>query len=245
MKRIAFISDIHGNAVALDAVLADIKQKNIDQIIVLGDICYRGPEPKRSLEIIRELKTDVIKGNADEWVVRGVNKREVPDKFLEMMNKEREWTVSKLDEHDLTYLKQLPEQLEINITEDITIYAFHATPTSLFDIVLPNTDNSELTEIMLSHHQHASLYIYAHIHLPFIRYMNGKCVVNIGSVGLPFDGLAKASYAIVEANKNRFSVTIERVEYDTEKVVNQYKDGDYPNTELMTTVVRKGVSPFL
>ena len=75
--KIAFISDIHGNAVALDAVLNDIEKKKVDKIYVLGDISYRGPEPKRALELVRSLNTDVIKGNADEWVVRGVREGEV------------------------------------------------------------------------------------------------------------------------------------------------------------------------
>ena len=70
--RYAFISDIHGNAVALEAVLKDIEVKQADKIIVLGDVAYRGPEPKKSVELIQSLETDVIKGNADEWIVRGV-----------------------------------------------------------------------------------------------------------------------------------------------------------------------------
>lgn len=56
--KIAFISN--GNAIALNAVLADINQKEIDKIYVLGDIFYRGPEPKRSLELVQALNNDVI-----------------------------------------------------------------------------------------------------------------------------------------------------------------------------------------
>lgn len=67
MMRIAFISDIHGNANALDAVLEDINEKNVDKVYVLGDICYRGSEPQRSQDLVRSLDTGVIKGNADEY----------------------------------------------------------------------------------------------------------------------------------------------------------------------------------
>ena len=70
--KMAFISDIHGNANALDAVLEDIKNRQVEKVYCLGDIAYRGPEPQRSVELIRSLDTFVIKGNADEWVVRGV-----------------------------------------------------------------------------------------------------------------------------------------------------------------------------
>ncbi|GAA5346504.1 metallophosphoesterase family protein [Planifilum fimeticola] len=69
--RVAFIADIHGNGVALDAVLEDIEKRKVDRIAVLGDIAFRGPEPKRVLERVRSLPADVIKGNADEWTARG------------------------------------------------------------------------------------------------------------------------------------------------------------------------------
>src|SRR5699024_5962130 len=106
--RLAFISDIHGNATALDAVLADINNRSVDKVFVLGDLCYRGMEPQRSLEMIRALDTDVIKGNADEWVVRGVKAGEVPEAVFSVMNEERDWTVFQLDPGGMEYLSSLP-----------------------------------------------------------------------------------------------------------------------------------------
>ncbi|MFC4767059.1 metallophosphoesterase family protein [Effusibacillus consociatus] len=242
-KRIAFLSDIHGNAVALDAVLNDLSGKNVDQIVVLGDIAYRGPEPKRAIELVRSLNAKVIKGNADAWTVRGVKQREVPDRMLEMMNQEREWIVERLDQDDLAYLDGLPEELELSLSESVRVHAFHATPDNLFDVVLPDTPSNVLQERLMAR-SGISLYVYAHIHLPYIRYTGGKCLVNIGSVGLPFDGMTKASYAIVQADGDRFSVTIERVPYDMDRVVAQYRQGNYPNVETMTRVIRQAVSPF-
>src|SRR5690625_7300114 len=127
--KLAFISDVHGNAMALDAVLEDIKKREIDQIIVLGDICYRGPEPKRSLDLIRALETDVIKGNADEWIVRGIKKGEVPEQDLQIMNEEREWTVSALDKSSINYLRDLPTELNLTFGR-MKLHAFHATQNS-------------------------------------------------------------------------------------------------------------------
>jgi putative phosphoesterase len=236
MKKFAFISDIHGNAVALDAVLADIKRKEVDKIYVLGDICYRGPEPKRSLELVQALDTEVIKGNADEWVVRGVRAGEVPDKALELMNTERQWTVEQLDSDDLEYLENLPEQVYMNV-EEVEITAFHATPDSLFDIILPNADDT-IIESNLMKPGDKDLYVYAHIHRPYIRYINGKVIMNIGSVGLPFDGLTKASYGLVEVDQGNIRTSIQRVSYDLEKVIEIYEDVNYPNKEMMKSVIR-------
>ncbi len=235
--KIAFISDVHGNAVALEAVLEDIKKKNIEKICFLGDLCYRGPEPKKSLDLVRSLQADVIKGNADEWVVRGVNQGEVPDRALELMNKERDWIVSKLEPSDIDYLKNLPTDMSIE-EQGVMIHAFHATPTNLFEVVNSNSEDNVLIEKLMTKND-SQIYIYAHIHKPYIRYINGKVILNIGSVGLPFDGVAKSSYGIITIEENGFSTSIERVHYDIEKVVEQYNDSEYPNAEMMIQVLKK------
>ena len=233
--KLAFISDIHGNANALDAVLEDIKERNVDRVYVLGDICYRGPEPQRSLVLVRSLNTDVIKGNADEWVVRGVNQGEVPEQALEMMNKERDWICSQLTDESVDYLRNLPTELEIE-QNGIRIHAFHATPESLFEVVLPAEKDETLTTKMMT--KEADLYIYAHIHRPYIRYINGKCIMNIGSVGLPFDGMKKASYAIVDISEDSFQTSIVRVGYEINQTIDQFQQSDYPNKKQLIEVLR-------
>ncbi len=235
--KLAFISDIHGNAIALDEVLNDIKAKNVDKVYVLGDICYRGPEPQRSLDLIRSLDCDVIKGNADEWVVRGVQQGEVPDHVLELMNKERDWIVSQLSDESIDYLRELPTQLNLEV-EGIRIHAFHATPDSLFEVVPPSASDETILEKLAT--TKADLFIYAHIHKPYIRFINGKCIVNIGSVGLPFDGVNKASYSIVEIMEGSIQTSNVRVSYDVQKVAEQYKNVEYPNAEMMSNVVLNG-----
>jgi len=236
--KIAMISDIHGNATALEAVLNDIERKRADRICVLGDLCYRGPEPKRALDLIRSLNARVIKGNADEWVVRGVRQNEVPDHALEMMNRERDWIVSQLDEQDVAFLRDLPERLSLE-AEGTTLRLFHATPDSLFDIVAPDAGDA-LLEQKLIEPDGADVTVYAHIHKAYVRVINGKVLINTGSVGLPFDGLAKASYALVEVEDGRISSSIERVAYDVEAVVRQYDTVGYPNAEMMSRIVRAG-----
>ncbi|MEH7109019.1 metallophosphoesterase family protein [Bacillus sp. JJ1764] len=232
--KIAFISDIHGNAVALEAVLNDIKKRDLDKVFVLGDICYRGPEPKRSLDLVRSLNTKVIKGNADEWVIRGIMDGEVPESVSKMMSKERDWIFSHLDDTDITYLQELPSELNLKI-ENVKIHAYHATPNSLFEVVLPNESDENVKGKMMT--EDADLYVYAHIHKPFIRYIDGKCIINIGSVGLPFDGLTMASYALIEIESSFYQASIVRVKYDLDKVIEQFSVSDYPNKEKMIKVI--------
>src|SRR6478672_6325850 len=111
--RFAFLSDIHGNATALEAVLNDLQGQQIDQIYILGDLCFRGPEPKRVLELVQGSGAKVLKGNADEWLIRGFKDGEIPKERLELFQKERDWTLSRLDQEDLDYLKNLPTEFLI------------------------------------------------------------------------------------------------------------------------------------
>lgn len=233
--RLAFLSDIHGNAVALDAVLEDISKRNVERIIVLGDISYRGPEPKRALELVKSLNADVIKGNADEWVVRGIKEGEVAESALQLMNKERRWIYERLEEEDIRYLDELPSEVKLE-ADDIVIHAFHATPDSLFDVVQPFESDKTLIDKMMK--SDADIFIFAHIHKPFIRYIEGKCLMNTGSIGLPFDGLTKSSYAIVDIKNGSFETSIIRVDFDLAKVIKQYQEEDYPNSEQMIKVIQ-------
>lgn len=235
--RVAFISDIHGNAIALDAVLNDINKKKVDQIYVLGDICFRGPEPLKSLERIRALNGKMLKGNADEWVVRGIREGEVPDSAFDMMSMERDWTVRQLDMESIQYLSSLPTELKLEIG-NLKIHAFHATPSSLFEMVQPFESDEDLTEKMMK--SDSDLYIYAHIHKPYIRYLDGKCIINTGSVGLPFDGTTKSSYVLLEIADKGFQTAIVRVEYDVEKVVKQFEEAGYPNSDQLISIVQNG-----
>lgn len=239
--KIAFLSDIHGNATALEAVLNDIKEQNVDKICVLGDICFRGPEPKRALELVRSLGTEVIKGHSDEWLVRGIKEGEAPADQIEMLEEERQWTLQRLDESDIEYLKSLPNEIVLEDGLDLIIHAFHATPTSLFESVEPNDTKEIEDKIMLL--DHADIYVYGHIHRPFIQALHGKNVVNTGSVGMSFDGHALASYVVVDVSEGKHRIHLNRVPYHREHVVELYKQGRYPNTEAMSRVVFYGVTP--
>ena len=100
---------------------------------------------------------------------------------------------------------------------------------------MPDEKEETLAEKMMG--ADADIYIYAHIHKPYIRYINGKCIINIGSVGLPFDGLNKASYMLLDINDNSFQTSIVRVGYDVEHVINQFRKSDYPNREMLANIL--------
>lgn len=241
--KLALISDIHGNAVALENVLEHLHSKKPDELLVLGDIAFRGPEPKRAVQLVQQAKAKVIKGNADLWAVRGIKQGEVPSDAHSMMVQEQQWCQEQLGPSELTYLEALPDQLHVPLTEEHSLLAYHAVPGNCFEVVLPDTKEHEIASKMMVD-PHALFTVYGHIHIPFIRWIEGRCMMNTGSVGLPFDGMAKSSYIWLETDGEHVTCSIERIAYDTEKVCRQYADFAYPNAQMMQHVIRHAVSPF-
>ncbi|WP_211749315.1 metallophosphoesterase family protein [Paenibacillus sp. Marseille-Q4541] len=241
--KMAIISDIHGNATALETVLRDISNKGISDIIVLGDLVFRGPEPKKVLNLLRSTSALVLKGNTDEWIIRGIKKNEVPSTDYDMMSLERHWTIDQLTAEDLNYLESLPIECSLTLSATMSIHCFHATPYDLFEVILPSESIDVFREKIMTKQQ-ASIYAYAHTHHPLLRYIDGKCIVNPGGVGYTFDGFTQSSYAIVEEENGQLRVSIERIKYDVDRVVNLYEQLRYPNAELMKQVVLGGIHPY-
>src|SRR5689334_2697180 len=101
--RIAVISDIHGNQIALEVVLQDLdKQPDISQIIIAGDLCLNGPRPREVLSIIQKLNCPVIQGNVDADVARQNTQKRV--KKQDTVS----WTREQIGEDGIAYLASLP-----------------------------------------------------------------------------------------------------------------------------------------
>ena len=67
--KLAVISDIHGNLFALEKVLEDIEHEKCDNIICLGDLAMAGPEPDKTVELVKHMNWDVVQGNTDKMIV--------------------------------------------------------------------------------------------------------------------------------------------------------------------------------
>ncbi|GMA63200.1 metallophosphoesterase family protein [Alicyclobacillus fastidiosus] len=235
--RVAFISDIHGNAVALRAVLDDIRSLGCDKVYVLGDICYRGPDPKACLELVQSAAADVLKGNADEWVVTGIQPGQVSEDRFVMMSAERQFTVSQLTTGDIQYLEQLPMTLSERVN-GVEWFAFHATPHDLFAVLQEFADEQTVEQKVFCGHD-ANVFLYGHIHLPYVRQIGDRTLLNLGSVGLPFDGIPQASYAVVEFHRARVDINLRRVPYDVDAAIRRLREVDYPNVPYLTRLLRE------
>lgn len=108
---IAVISDMHGNGVALNAALKDVKRQEIDRIVCLGDAIQGGSQPAQVIERLQDLKCPVIMGNGDNYVLTGES-AEVPAPGA---GEVREWTREQIGPDGLDFVASFQSTLEIDL----------------------------------------------------------------------------------------------------------------------------------
>ncbi len=212
--RAALISDIHGNVVALDAVLADIARRDVDSIVCLGDVAAGGPQPQQAIARIREIACPVVRGNADEWLVTGMPAERETDDYRRL----REivaWAQAQIGDSDRAWLHQLPLTVVVGIEGGVTLLCSHGSPRSNRERILPDTPHHQLERRLAG--VKADLLAGGHTHVPMVRDWHGKLLVSSGGVGLPLAGIrdggfaAFAEYLIVATGSGGPSIELRRV----------------------------------
>lgn len=234
--RIAFISDIHGNYTALEAVLADIKKQGIDQIVCLGDTVTLGPQPREVLDTLREINSINIKGNHDAAILE-------PDKAAEYeitdyLVPDLHWGRERLTREDFEFIGSFAPTYEFDFPNDIRLLAFHGSPHSTTDLILATTPPDTLDEHFKDHR--ASVFIGGHSHIQMQRRHGERLILNSGSVGNAFlyayapgktpSLLPWAEYAILEQSGNFFDVDLRRVYFDTHALLDIVKTSGLPGS---------------
>ncbi|WP_243454412.1 metallophosphoesterase family protein [Desulfosporosinus fructosivorans] len=235
MEKIAVISDIHGNMPALEAILADIKNKNIERIFCLGDLAGKGPSSAEVVDKIQENCEVVIKGNWDYYLT------EEEDREVLM------WHQKKLGVERLKYLKNLPIYIEFYISGKL-LRLCHASPNDLFHRVYLSTEQSKRMKLFdptPTLNVEADVVGYGDIHGAHIDNFRGKTIFNVGSVGNPLD-IAQASYGIIEGelddkNARPFTIALVRVPYDIELAIDQANSTDMPEKQDYINELKTGI----
>jgi predicted phosphodiesterase len=241
MITLAVLADIHGNSIALQAVLDDLDSRGgADHTIVLGDLAVFGPDPMGVLALLKEREPIFhVTGNTDRYLVEGryptgSGKQSWETQVLASFP----WTARQLGEEGLQFLAGLPRRQLLYFGPAHTVLAVHGSPRSDEENIRPDTPDIEL-EPMLSDGPSFNLLLCAHTHLPVNRVVAGRRVVNVGSVGLPFDGCPSASYALVHLQPGGdYQVEFRRAVYDVEAVVRQLVAVNHPATEVQAYNLR-------
>lgn len=233
MKKIAIISDIHGNLTALKTVLEDIEKRGIKTIYCLGDIIAKGVNPSECLQLVKEKCEIILRGNCDEIMCSGIDECEGIEK------ERRVWNKSMLTSDEIKYLLNLPYSYEFYMSGNL-VRLFHATPTKINDFIsnLDSIDKKRLLFLPSDKTQSqdlADVIIYGHTHTAYLEKLYNRTIINIGSVGNSidvirnenFDGnveaTTQANYLIIEGedesliHKNSISFQFVSIPYDKEK----------------------------
>lgn len=231
--RIALISDIHGNEVALRAVLASIRATGVDQVICLGDVATLGPQPSAILDMLQELGCPCILGNHDEFMLDPELIRTYTE--APIVVDAVDWCRDRLSNDELAFLRTFQARLEIPLDAHSTLLVFHGSPRSHMEDLLANTPPEELDRRLEGHA--ATVMAGGHTHLQMLRQHRGTLLLNPGSVGMPFKEYANggpptllhhAEYATVEAQGGAVNVSLHRVPVDRDALRAAVKACDNP-----------------
>jgi predicted phosphodiesterase len=220
--RVAVFSDVHGNLAALNAVLDDIAAQRPDHVICGGDLAFGGPDPEGSVARVRGLGIPCVRGNTDESVVDATERDSTVG-----------WARARLSTASLDFLAGLPFDHRV---DDLVV--FHATPWSVSDMIPKDAGVAQMRRVLGE--ARAAAVVYGHIHLGWIgRVPDAGLVVNTGSVGFPFDGDPRASYAVLERLQSGWSAELRRVDYDIDRSAGSFPP-DHPAPAAWARRMRTG-----
>ena len=216
--KIAVLSDIHGNLLALEAVLEDIQERGCEKILFLGDYALAGPEPGDTVNLCMSLyehdNIEMIQGNTDKMIADYseelyTNLSKVAPVMANALREE----ATNLSKKQIEFLKNLPVQKELEI-DGVKILMVHGSPRRNNEDILPDTELSAVEEMLEG--VDANLILCGHTHLPCGFQTNTKqTVVNDGSVGRPFTENPESCYVIISTTGNGgFEVEHNFVKYD-------------------------------
>jgi predicted phosphodiesterase len=196
--RIAFISDPHGDLVALNKVIADLKSVGpVDEVLLGGDLAQGGAQPAEVVDEIRNRGWRSVRGNSDDFLVRIADGH--PDAGLtEPVASRGAWSVGKLGTERIEYLRSLPLAIKLGPFPIGSVALVHATPWSNEDVVLPDA-RPEVPQRMVREAE-ARLVAYGHIHTPYQRRVGDAAVLSIGAVSGSNDADPRPAYTIVDAD---------------------------------------------
>ena len=230
--RIAILSDIHGNQLALEAVLRDLEdQERCDQLIVAGDLCLNGPRPCEVLQIVQDLHCPVIQGNTDlEMVTQAPEKGEKKRSVVS-------WTREQIGQSGIEYLAGLPFSYRVSnpVARDLLIV--HANPLNLEDAIFPNADDEALESLLSGLDERVGALAFGHLHIAYTRHWRGLLLADVGSCGVPRDEDLRAAYGILTWQAGQWEAEIRRVPYDVQAVAKQIKTCGMPNAEKRSKVL--------
>ncbi len=237
--RVAVIADIHGNAVALDAVLADLVDQSAERIVCLGDAIQGGPQPAEVVTRLRELGCPVVLGNADAFLLTGADGNEA---VSAQQRAARDWSLAQLSEADRAFITAFQPTVGFSLPGNRRFLCFHGSPASFHDRIFPDTLEEDVRQLLGA--SLPAILTGGHTHLQQLRRLDDSLFFNPGSVGYvyntrqPGGGLHAdpwAEYAILSSDERRFTIEFCRVSFDVAAWKRITLASGIPDAETMVT----------
>ena len=220
---IAALYDIHGNLPALEAVLQELQQYEIDQVIIGGDV-VPGPMAAACLNTLKSLKypTRFVIGNCENTILtlkKGGSPPALPPKVLSVF----EWTANELSPSDLEEIGQWSNTIELSDSTFGKLLFCHASPRNDTDIYTRETKEKKLKPLFEG--VTADVVICGHTHMQFDRFIGSIRTINAGSVGMPF-GKTGAYWLLIDQ-----TIQLMHTKYDLEDAARRIRLTEYPEAE--------------
>jgi putative phosphoesterase len=219
--RVAALYDVHGNAAALEAVLAEVEALEVDAVVVGGDVAI-GPQPRETLERLLALgeRAVFLRGNGDREIASP------PAEPADLWEERTRWASQQLARGQLAWLAALPDTQSLDVDGLGAVLFCHGSP---------RRDDEILTRISPEKRVAAALdgvaeevVVCGHTHVQFDRKVAGRRLVNAGSVGMPYEAAPGAYWALLGPD-----VDLRRTEYDLETAAAAVRASGYPEAEAM------------
>ena len=219
-SRVAVLSDVHGNAVALEAVLSDVDREAPDLVVFGGDLTW-GPMPHETLELVRTmaLPTAFVRGNAE----RSSSSRR-------SIRRARRLDPEAALERGLALLATFTEGISLEIAGLGQTYVCHGSPRSDEELVTPRTPAGRMQALTAAIPER--VLVTAHTHVQFDRRVAGIRSVNAGSVGMPYEPQRGAFWALLGPD-----VELKRTDYSLDRAVAGYRSTEDPDVERMVEIL--------
>jgi predicted phosphodiesterase len=248
-NRIAILADIHGNSIALDAVLADIQARGgADGFWLLGDYVAIGHDPIGVLERIARLgNTLFVRGNTDRYLVDSslpwptrADADGDPELFPLYVEVARSfaWSTGAVAAAGwLPWLQALPLDLRIVLPDGTRVLAVHASPDNDDgDGIHRNLAGRDLRD--RARGADCDLLVVGHTHVPFDLAAGAIRIINPGSVSNPLPPDLRAAYALLHVENDGYDLQFHRVAYDRNAVIGLARQVNHPAADFIATLMR-------
>ncbi len=237
--RVAVFSDVHGNLVALAAVLAHLRPSGADRIVLAGDLCLDGPQPAAVVDLARASGWTVLEGNTDHYLhsIGSEEEARAAGKDWPMLA----WTQAQLGAERLAYLRRLPFSVTLAPPEPAdpraALLIVHANPRDLETKLWPGTPPEEVKALVAG--VVARTVVHGHIHIQSVRHVGRRRLVNVASAGQPKNGDWRAAYSLFTWRAGRWGVEQRRVDYDYAAAEADIRASGMPEPEQQIETLRR------